>query len=241
MKKIISTLLFLIFCLAGFSQGGYFYRSDKSGDRYFVSLGYGMGTAHWSSVFKSTEFYDKDGSVINMGDLKFSANSPTRNYDVNVMAPIKHIRLGLGINFEFHYLAQLKIYTKYGDDYLLFDEGLRFDKIYLQAEVPFKYDTDKKYSFSLNAKAGWFGYTNVKRFNFLGEKPFPISVLASIGLMMDHEIYPKVYAFLLPNFEFKFYDNTGLEAPVEIRHSVVSASVLGGLRVDLGKFHSKSF
>lgn len=233
---IISSLLFSF--LSGFAQSGYFYSSKPRGEKYFVSLGYGQGTARWNSVFKSTEFYDKDGSVINMGDLHFSANSPTKNLDVNVMAPINHVRLGLGINFEFHYLSQLKIYSKYGEDYLLFDEGLRFDKIYLQAEVPLKYDTDKKYSFSWNAKVGWFGYTNVKRFNFLGEKPFPISILASTGIMIDHELYPQVYIFALPNLEYKFYDNSGLETPVEIRHSVVSVSVLAGLRVDLGRKRS---
>ncbi|TAL58944.1 MAG: hypothetical protein EPN85_10360 [Bacteroidetes bacterium] len=237
-RRAVALSALLLFSLIGFSQSGYFYHATKSSEKYFVALGYGFGTARWNSVFKSTEFYDKDGAVINMGDLKFSANSPTRNYDVNVMAPIGRIRFGLGIDFEFHYLAQLKIYTKEGEDYLLFDEGLRFDKIYLQAEVPFAYDTDKKYSFSWNTKLGWFGYTNVKRFNFLGEKPFPTSLLASSGIVADYEVYPRVYAYVLPNLEYKFYDNSGLEAPVDIRHSVFSASILCGIRVDLGRFYN---
>lgn len=235
------TAIIVGLCLAvisGYSQKGYFYHATKSGEKYFVALGYGVGTAHWNSVFKSAEFYDKDGSVINTGDMKFSSNSPTRNYDVNVMAPIGKARFGLGIDFEFHYLAQLKIYTKEGEDYLLFDEGLRFDKVYLQAEIPFRFDTDKKYSFSWNAKIGWFGYTNVKRFNFLGEKPFPISALICSGVVADYEIYPRVYAYVLPNLEFKFYDNSGIEAPVQIRHNVISASLLFGIRVDLGKFYN---
>lgn len=235
MRKSVYIFSLILLAAEGYSQGGYFQNSKQRGEKYFVALGYGFGTAHWNSVFKSTEFYDKDGSVINTGDLHFSANSPSKNLDVNVMAPIGHVRLGLGINFEFHYLSQLKIYTKYGDDYLLFDEGLRFDKIYLEAEVPFKFSTDKKYSFSWNSKVGWFGYTNVKRFNFLGEKPFPISVLGSTGVMIDHELYPQVYVFVLPNVEYKFYDNSGLETPVEIRHNVVSVSALCGIRVDMGK------
>lgn len=224
--------------LAGYAQDGYFYQGNKSGQKYFVALGYGFGTAHWGSVFKSTEFYDKDGKVINMGDLEFSANSPTRNYDVNVMAPIGKARFGLGIDFEFHYLTQLKIYTKEGQDYLLFDEGLRFDKMYLQAEIPLNYNSKKKYSFSWNSKVGWFGYTNVKRFNFLGEKPLPISVMTCTGVVLDYEIYPRVYAYVLPNFEYKFYDNSTLEVDVQIRHNVFSASILCGIRVDLGKFHN---
>ncbi len=238
MKKIVILFFLLSSALAGFSQREYSYHSKKSSEKYFVSLGYGMGSARWNSIFKSTDFYDKDGAVINSGDFKFHANSPTRNYDVNVMAPIKRIRIGLGIDFEFHYITKLKIYTKEGEDYLLFDEGLRFDKIYLQTEIPFKFDTEEKYSISLNMKMGWFGYTNVKRFNFLGEKPFPISIMATSGVMFDYELYPYVYAFALPNLEYKFYDNSGLEAPVEIRHHVFSASLLFGVRVDLGKFYN---
>ena len=239
MRKGLLIACLSLLSLAGFSQTSYFYHAQKSGEKYFVALGYGVGTAHWKSVFTSAEFYDKDGSVINTGDFEFSANSPTRNYDVNVMAPIGKVRVGLGIDFEFHYLAQLKIFSKEGEDYLLFDEGLRFDKIYLQTEIPFKFDTDKKYSFSWNAKLGWFGYTNVKRFNFLGEKPFPVSIMGCTGVVADYRIYPRVYAYVLPNFEYKFYDNSGLEAPVQIRHNVFSVSVLLGLRVDLGRYYNQ--
>lgn len=238
MKKNTIIFFFVFSFLEGFSQSGYFYHATKSTEKYFVGVGYGAGTAHWKSVFKSTEFYDKDGAVINAGDLKFSANSPTKNYDVNVMAPIKRVRIGLGISFEFHYLSQLKVYTKESEEFLLFDEGLRFDKIYLQTELPFKYDTDKKYSFNWSMKLGWFGYTNVKRFNFLGDRPFPISFMISSGVTADYEIYPKVYAFILPHLEYKFYDNSRSETIVEIRHNVFSACLLGGVRVDLGRFYN---
>lgn len=236
-RVAIFTACFFLSFFNGYSQNGY-YRPMERGEKYFVAVGYGVGTAHWNSVFKSTEFYDKDGAVIHSGNLKFSANSPTKNYDVNVMAPIKHIRVGLGIDFEFHYIAQLKVFTKEGDEYMIFDEGLRFDKIYLQTEIPFKYNTDQRYSLSWSMKLGCFGYTNVKRFNFLGDKPFPLSILACSGVTIDYELYPKVYAYVLPNLEYKYYDNSGLEAPVDIRHGVLSVSVLAGLRVDLGRFHN---
>ena len=238
MRKILPICFFLI-SVCGFSQvsNGY-YAKSKGGDKYFVALGYGMGTAHWNSLFQSTEFYDKDGTVINTGDFHFGANSPTRNYNINVLAPIKHIRLGMGIDFEHHFLAQLKVYDKAGVENLLFDESLRFDKIYFQTEVPLKYDSRKKYSFSFFGKFGWFGYTNVKRFNFIGEKPFPIAILAGTGITADYEVLPQVYVYLLPNFEYKIYDNSRTEAPVQIRHSVFTYNVLGGIRVDLGKFYN---
>ena len=220
-------------CHAQVSNG--YYTKSKGGDKYFIALDYGIGTAHWNSLFQRTEFYDKDGTVINTGDFHFGANSPTRQYDLHVLAPIKHIRLGMGICFEHHFLAQLKVYDKAGVENLLFDESLRFDKIYFQSEVPFNYSSRKKYSFSWDLKFGWFGYTNVKRFNFIGEKPFPIAVLGSTGITADYEVYPNVYAFLFPNFEYKLYDNSRTEAPVQIRHQVYEFSVLGGVRVDLGK------
>ena len=238
MKKIILIFFLIGIFSAGFSQGGYFFHAHKSSEKYFVAVDYGFGTAHWSSVFKNTEFYDKDGAVIHKGDLKFSSNSPTNNYDVNVMAPLRHVRIGMGIDFEFHHLSQLKIYDKDGVAFLLFDEGMRFDKVYLQTEVPFKYDSDKKYSFAWNLKAGWYGYTNVKRFNFLGERPFPVSFFVSTGITADYEIYPQVYAFILPNIEYKLYDNSRTEFPVNIRHNVFSMCLRMGLRVDLGRFYN---
>ena len=238
MKKEILIFFLFLLCLRGFSQSSYFNRDQKNGQKYFVAVDYGFGVAHWNSVFKNTEFYDKDGSVMNTDDLTFTSKSPTKNYDVNVMAPIKHMRIGLGIDFEFHYLSQLRIYDNGGEEFLLFDEGMRFDKVYLQAEVPFKFNTDKKYSFSWNLKAGWYGYTNVKRINFLGEKPFPVSFLGSTGLTIDYEMYPKVYVFVLPNLEYKLYDNARTEAPVVIRHNVFSACFRTGIRVDLGRFYN---
>lgn len=240
MKRNSFIVLCFFFPIIGFCQDAsskYFYR-PKAGDKYFVALGYGVGTAHWNSVFKSTEFYDKDGSVISDDGLKFSSNSPTKHYDVNVLAPVKHVRLGLGIAFEHHYLAQLKIYTKDGESYLLFDEGLRFDKMYLQMEVPFKYDSKKKYTISWNLRAGWFGYTNIKRFNFTGEKPFAISILGATGVTADYELYPHLYVYVFPDFEFKYYDNARTENPVQIRHNVWGMSMIGGLRVDLGRFYN---
>ena len=242
MKKNYSFILFFIIaicqlpfsiCLSQNSES-YFYHASKA-DKYFFSVAYGEGTAKWKSVFKNADFYDKDGAVINSGDFKFSATSPTKHLDANVSAPFKKIRLGIGISFEQHYLASLKFYSKNGDEILLFDEGLRFDKLYFHSEVPFHYSSKKKYSFNWNCRLGWYGYTNLKRFNFLGEKPFPISILAASGITADYEIYPRVFVFVFPNLEYKYYCNSGAESPVGIRHNVYTASVLGGVRVNFSQ------
>lgn len=241
-KRGLHTLFIFFFCMLSsvfcYSQISNGYFKTKKGDKYFIALAYGVGTARWNSLFEDTEFYDKDGSVINTGDFHFGANSPTKHYDVNVLAPIKRIRLGMGICFEHHYLMQLRVYDKLGEEYLLFDETLRFDKIYFQSEIPFKYESKKPYSFSWNIKFGWFGYTNVKRFNFIGEKPFPVAILFASGFTGDFMVYPHVYFFAFPNFEYKLYDNSRTEAPVQIRHSVFTYSVLAGIRVDMGNWYN---
>lgn len=212
----------------------YFYHARKA-DKYFFSVAYGEGTARWNSVFKNADFYDKDGAVINSGDFKFSATNPTKHLDANVSAPFKKIRLGLGISFEEHYMNQLRFYNKKGDEILLFDETMRFDKLYFHSEVPFHYATKNKYSFNWNFRLGWYGYTNVRRVNFLGDKPFPVSFLVASGVTMDYEIYPKVFIFIFPNLEYKYYSNSGTEAPVEIRHNVFTANVLAGVRVNFAQ------
>lgn len=219
------------------AQGKNFYPSKDLdwGKKYYVAVHYGTGTSRWRSSFKDTEFYDKDGKVINTGDLRFTAKSPTRHYDVNVLAPVKNIYLGMGIAFEFDYLAELKVFLKDGYEFMLFEEGMRFDKIYFQMEKPFKNEKKRPYNISLAFKAGWYGYTNVKRFNFLGEKPIPLSFLVGTGATFDYEVYRKVFVYAQPYFEYKIYDNFNNEAEVHIVHNVFGLCLNTGLRVDLGK------
>lgn len=231
--KYIFGFLLLPLVLEAQTKTNNFFQKSGRGNKYFIAAGVGIGSARWNSLFQNTEFYDKDGSVINRGDFHFGAKSPTRSYDVNVQAPLKKIRLGLGICFEHHYLAELKVYDRDGSEYLLFDEGLRFDKIYFNSEIPLKYASRKKYSINLNFRTGWFGYTNVKRFNFIGEKPFPIAILAATGVTVDYELFQPVYAFIHPSFEYKLYDNSRTEAPVQIVHQVFHFALLAGIRVDL--------
>lgn len=238
MIKSIHIVLLVILSNPGFSQSGSF--SPKPGDKYFVSVGYGVGTAHWVSSFKSTDFYDKDGSIIHTGDLKLKANSTTKHYDANVSIPIKHVRVGLGISFEYHYLNEIKVYASNFSEYLLFNEGLRFDKMYLHLEVPFKYNSTKDYSISWNARLGWYGYTYVRRINFVGETPFAMSLLGTTGFTVDYKLYPDVYVFLMPNFEFKYYNNSKADADVDIHHNIFTTNIIGGIRVDLSKFNNSS-
>ena len=236
MRKYLLFLFFASFIKLLYSQNiPSYYTKTKAGDKYFISAGLGVGTAKWNSLFENTDFYDKDGAVINKGDFYFGAKSPTTTYDLNVLVPIKHIRFGLGIGFEYHYLTQLQVYDKSGSNYLLFDEMMRFDKIYLDIQVPFKYSSRKKYSFNWDMRCGWFGYTNVKRFNFIGEKPFPLAIWANTGVMVDYLIYHQILLFLYPNFEFKYYSNSHTEDPVDITHRIMSASIIGGVRVNLKK------
>ena len=39
---------------------------------------------------------------------------------------------------------------------------------------------------------------------------------------------------VLPNFEYKYYKNSGFDTPVQVRHNVFSGTLLCGLRVNLG-------
>ncbi|MFH1005382.1 MAG: hypothetical protein V1781_07835 [Bacteroidota bacterium] len=237
MKFFFIIICFLFSTTFVFSQlptTMYFGKKNKR-DKYLIALGYGIGTARWNSSFKSTEFYNKNGSVMSTEDFKFRANSPTQHYEVNVMAPIKKVRLGMGISFEMHYLAELEVYSERGEKFILFDEGLRFDKMFFQMEVPFKYDSNKKYSFNLNTHLGWFGYTNVKRFNFIDDRTWPFCFLLNTGITADYEVYPRVFIFLTPSFEYKYYNNADTEGPVEIIHRVFSVSIISGIRVNFAQ------
>ena len=143
--------------------------TQRSSEKIFCCGRLWRRSSHIGYLFlKAQNFYDKDGSAkLIPGDLKFSANSPARilrckcNGRLLKAHPYRAWRLA----FEFHYLSPVEsIHQRTERIFFYLMKDLRFDKIYFQTEVPFKYDTDKKYSFNWNVKMGWFGYTNVKRF-----------------------------------------------------------------------------
>lgn len=225
----------LLISLTASAQFGYFKRLERKQEKYFVGLGYGIGNAYWSSSLDNSQLYDKYGAVIQSGYIRFKARNKTELIDLNVQFPIAKIRVGMGICFEEYYLDKLEITASPGADamVILFDESFRFEKFYGQVEVPFWPESKSDFSLGFNGRIGYFGYSGVERLNFFGEEALAKTFFTNLGLVADYRVYPHVYIYLQPNFEFKYFKNSPVENPSIIRHNIVGYGATGGIRVDV--------
>lgn len=238
MKKKLPLLLFFLFItLASQAQFGYFKRLERRQEKYFVAIGYGIGTARWNSNLDNSQLYDKYGAVIQSGYIRFKARNSTELLDLNVQFPLAKIRLGMGINFEKFYLDKLEITQSPGADatLILFDESFRFEKFFGQIEVPFWPESKSDFSLSGNGHIGYFGYSGVERFNFFGEEALAKTFFATIGFIADYRVYPHAYVYLHPYTEYKYFKNSPVENPSIIRHNILTYGITGGVRVDVSR------
>jgi len=240
LKKLLTCLLLLSSGASLFAQGSYFQRLDRKHKKAFVTLGYGGGTSRWYSHMLNADLYDKQGNIIHYaseGALDFRAKNSSNLYDLEVSAPVGKIRLGIGICFEEFHLDKLVIKSNTPTDgtYILFDESFRFDKISGVIEVPFNPESDALFSISGKLRLGYYNYYNVSRFNFFGEAALAKTFIAGLGAVGDVKLFPHTYVYLFPYFEFKYFQNNRFEDPSNIRHKILTYSIIGGIRVDVSR------
>ena len=242
MKHLHKTIFAVLFAACTFGAlaqtTGYYQTLDRKFKKYFVGISYGIGTASWYSNLGNTELYDKNGSVIRSGDMRFKAKNSTDLLNLEVSAPLAKIRVGLGVSFENFYLDKLTISSNTpGADgaIIVYDESFRFEKFYMQVETPFKFDTEKPYSFGFKGHIGYFGFSGVKHFNFFGDEHEARTFFTNLGLVGDYKILSHTYFYINPSCEYKYFRNSPAEAPSEIKHNIVSFSIMGGLRFDVSR------
>lgn len=238
-KRIIFSFLIAVTAFGAVAQTtGYYQTLDRKFKKYFVGIAYGAGSANWFSNLGSTELYDNNGSVIRSGDMRFRAKNSTGILNLEVSAPVSKVRLGLGVSFENFYLDKLTVLSNTpGADgtIIIYDESFRFEKFYAQVEVPFKFDTDKSYSFGFKGHIGYFGFSGVKHFNFFGDEHEARTFFSNAGLVGDYRILAHTYFYINPSFEYKYFRNSPVEAPSEIVHNIISLSFVAGLRFDVSR------
>jgi hypothetical protein len=234
-----STLLFIL--LASLASGNCFgqFRSNwysmpkQNKEKYFLSVGYGWGQAHWFSELSQTSIYDKRGGTIQSGDFKFRAKNTTSFYDLNVLAPVGNFRLGLGMNFERFYLTRLELQQSVTNSkVLIYDESFRFDKIFAQVEVPFWPEARSKFSLSANFRVGFFSFNNVDRINLFGDDALASSTFFTLSPVADVQLYPGFFLFVQPFAEYKYFKNPAVDPGGTVIHKIFTYSAMIGLRID---------
>ncbi len=238
MRKLSLFILLCFCCLEGQSQG-YFQRLETKERKYFVDIGYGLGTARWYSRIQQSSLYQPTGNLLKSGDIKFRAKNNVACYHFAIMVPVKKIRLGLGICFEDFYLDKLEIESdnklKDTKNLLLFDEDFQFQKMFAQIEVPFNYESTSKFSLNFNGHLGYYSFSGLGRMNFFGVSPLAQTFFTTAGVVGDYKIYPHTYVFLFPHLEAKYFNNSKLELPSNIVHRIITGTIVAGIRIDMSK------
>lgn len=195
---------------------------------------YGLGSAHWYSQLIETSIYDQNGGATQTGTFKFRARNSSQFYDLGVLFPAGNLRFGLGMNFERFYLTQIDLQNSVNQTSgsMIFDESFRFDKIYMQMEVPFWPESRSKYSLSANLNLGFFSFNNVDRINLFGSDALANSTFVNLSPIADITIFPGVALFLRPICEFKYFKNGAVDSYGIVRHNIVTYSIMIGIRYD---------
>lgn len=237
MKKACIHFLFLSFlisgnCLAQF-QLHWYTTPVKNKDKYFISVGYGIGQAYWYSKLTHSSIYDKGGSAIQSGTFKFRANNTSTFTDINVLFPVGKFRLGLGLNFEKFFLTKMEVKeTITTSKVIIYDESFRFDKLFLQCEFPFFPESTSRLSISANGRLGFFSFNNVDHINLFGSDAMASSVFFTLSPVADVQLYPGFYLFIQPLLEYKYFKNPSVEVGGSIAHNIWNYSAIIGLRIN---------
>ncbi|MEO5644099.1 MAG: hypothetical protein ABIQ40_01245 [Bacteroidia bacterium] len=232
--RLLIVLLFLISgqCFAQFRMNWYSQKS-KNNEKYFLSVGYGVGQAYWFSSLTHSSIYDRQGSTIETGTFKFRANNTTTFYDLNILFPIHNFRMGLGMNFEKFFLTRLEVrQTVTTSQVIIYDESFRFDKLFVQVEFPFWPEARSKFSLSANARAGFFSFNNVDRINLFGDDAMASSMFFTVSPVADVQLYSGIFLFIQPFAEYKYFKNPAVEPGGFIEHNIWTYSAMIGIRLD---------
>lgn len=240
MRKLSLLCLLLIFSSWKAGAQGYFQRMETKERKYFADFGYGFGTARWYSKIEQSALFQPSGNILRAGNIRFKAKNNCAALHFAIMAPVRKIRAGLGIAFESFYLDNLEVQTdnhlvKDNRNLLLFDESFQFQKMFVQVEVPFKYESKSNGSLNFKSHFGYYSYSGIRRMNFFGQNIGAQTFFGTLGLTADYKFYPHTYVFLFPNVELKYFNNSRLELPSNIIHRILTASVIAGIRIDMSK------
>lgn len=217
-----------------FAQPSYYGRNDAS-NKYFIGVAYGIGTTRWHSETSEFMLFDQRGAMINSGDFKIKAKNAHQILSLETVAPMSEgkWRLGMGITFEEYSLYRITIEDNNVGTNVPFVERFRFDKFFLQGEIPLKWPKSEVVGLSVNSRAGWYGFTGVRSNSLFGETRLGQTWFGGIGMVGDLKVSEQIYLVLKPLMEYKYFTNSRDEIPGRIKHRLFDYSILAGVRVHI--------
>lgn len=201
--------------------------------KHFVDIGYGLARSSWHSKLDNFHLYDNQGKVIKSGDLKLRSENNSTLFHLDVSFPLSRMRVGMGISFAQVYMDKIIIESAGSDPVnIFFNESFTFDKLYAVIEIPLKPQSVKPVAFTLKSNVGYFSYYGIKSIDFFGENVDARTGFLSMGLVCNVRIYPRLFIFAYPNFEYMQLMNTS-SSQGKITHRIVSGGISGGIRIDM--------
>lgn len=214
----------------GTAQHGYF---DNWGheSRYYVGIGYGVGETNWYSRTVQYDLQDMRGHTIYNGNSELRTSNRYHVYQLDVLGPVWKLRMGLGINFEFYDLRSFDLEASNYTATIPFVETFRFDKVYAQFELPLYPDWDHDINFGVNMKTGYYGFSKVNNRSLFGASRLGRAYFLELGVLTDVKVYDRTYLYVMPAFDYKYFNNPKHEHPSAIFHNLISYKVTFGVRV----------
>ncbi len=225
MKKIILIACILISTVAH-SQ----YYSEQANSKHFVGFGYSLANTHWYSHTEDFQLFDPTGRTLIDGAGSFDTRVQSQMLQLEVLAPVGEVRMGVGIAFEECQLYKINVESDIINTVVPFTEMFRFNKLFYQLEVPFSKLNSHFFSLAINNRVGYYGFTAVKSLSLFGERRMGKSFFGSTAARMDFKVGAMTYLFVMPMMEYKYFKNTQEESPNFIIHNMFSYSAVIGLR-----------
>lgn len=204
---------------------------DGPTEKYFVAVSYGLGNASWNSKINTGSLYDTSGTEMFSGNINFKAKNAYKSINLDVLAPIGKISMGLGISFEDFFIQKIKI----NSNQYYFAEKFRFEKIYTQLEIPIDHFSNDFFTFNVKVQAGYYGFSYINHIDFFGSDINASVLFINTGILIDYKAFKHLYAFLIPICEYKYFRTNLTERPTVIIHNIFSYGIQFGIRFDVAK------
>ncbi len=218
--------------IGSFAQQSSYYNAEKD-HRYFFGLSAGKGVTDWYSRTEGYELVRRDGKKIVSGDHRLTAQSTYNSYEVEVLAPLKDVRVGMGIAFEEFVLYEIQVESPVFRDPISFVENFRFDMFFLQGEFPLSLLEHEDLALNVNVRGGYYGFTRVTSLSLFGERRLGATYFFNTGIVGTWNLADRFYLLLRPAFEFKHFDNARREPAGAIYHELLSYGMNFGVRAHL--------
>ncbi len=223
-------LLIITLVLAGMAQGQSFFNSGKS-NLYYFGVNLGVAGNSWSSKTSDYKLFSPYGQQLVDGDSRLKAQTSSELVEIETIFPLGDNRLGVGMSFEFFSLLALDVETKGQFQTFGFPEYFKTDKFYVQFERPLYTNDLGTFEWYASGRLGAYAFSMVRSTSLFGESRWGKSVFGGAKTGFEFSVMEKFYLGLSGLFEYKYFNNSGKEAPEDITHHFISYGIMLNARV----------